>query len=490
MPARIRSLVDGRWVDGGGPDLVSVSPAQPDCVVAQGRSASAVDVSAAVAAARRAAPEWATTPLHARAEILTRAAAIIESNADTWGADLSHEEGKTLAEGIGEVQRAAQVLRYQAGAADREQGRIFSSPRRGEQILTTRRPVGVVAVLTPFNFPIAIPAWKIAPALVHGNTVVFKPADTVPLLAMRLASALLEAGVPDGVLNLVQGGAEVGAHLIGDSSVDAVTFTGSTAAGRSIAASCAARGVPVQAEMGGKNPAVVLADADLGHAAEQILLGAFRSTGQKCTATSRLVVVDTVADDLLKAIVDGAAAQVVGDPLDPTVTMGPVITAAARDRVLAAVDTAIADGARLLSEPTGGDEGAGTGPTPGYFVPPTVLEVDPAAPPSIWFDELFGPVLAVARVGSTEEAFELAGAGEFGLSASVFTDDLDRALTALERVDVGILHVNSESAGADPHVPFGGAKASSYGPGEQGEAAREFFTRTTTAYVRSSRSSR
>jgi aldehyde dehydrogenase (NAD+) len=334
-------------------------------------------------------------------------------------------------------------------------------------------------VVTPFNFPIAIPAWKIVPALVYGNTVVWKPASSVPLLAIRLAQALTEGGLPTGVLNLLIGDSGVGNAIVDHDGIAAITFTGSTGVGRRIAAAAAARGVAMQAEMGGKNAAVVLDDADFDLAVEQVLLGAFRSTGQKCTATSRLILTDGIADKFLDAIVERAGGLTVGDPTDDRTQMGPVVSDSALADITAGIDTASAQGVTVL---TGGGAYSDGPLSRGYFVAPTVLELD--GPAEVWSEELFGPVLAVRRANNPEEAFELANDSEFGLSAAVFTQDLTRTMQAMECIDVGVLHVNSESAGADPHVPFGGAKKSGLGPKEQGAAAREFFTHTTTVYLR------
>jgi len=477
MSIDLRQYIDGAWIEGHGVRLDSWNPSHPDDLVASGRQATEAQVHDAVAAARAAAAGWARTPVAERGAVLLRAAVVLEHQADAWGAELAREEGKTFPEGKGEVLRAAQVFCYQAAEAEREAGTVFHSPRAGERILVTRKPLGVVSVVTPFNFPIAIPAWKIAPALIHGNTVVWKPASTVPLLAVRLAEALDQAGLPAGVLNLVLGSGALGDVLVDHPEVDGLSFTGSTGVGRALAGQAAARGVPVQAEMGGKNAAIVLADADLDLALEQVLLGAFRSSGQKCTATSRLIVEESIADAFLERLTARVGALRLGDPLADGMDLGPVITAQARDSILASVRQAIANGARLL---VGGPD-APVPPT-GHFVPPTVLEVSGEAP--VWRDELFGPVLTVQRAADPAEAFALAGDSEFGLSAALFTQDLTLALEALETIDVGVLHVNSESAGADPHVPFGGAKKSGYGPKEQGQAAREFFTHTTTVYLR------
>jgi aldehyde dehydrogenase (NAD+) len=480
MTATIQHLVGGTWFDGNGDTLRSVNPSRPSIVVAEGTSATVSDIDAAIKAASSALSSWAAAPLHQRGAVLMAAADVVDRNAEAWGLELATEEGKTKAEGIGEVRRAAQILRYYGNEGDRQSGEIYVSPRAGEQILVTRKPVGVVGVITPFNFPIAIPAWKIAPALVYGNTVVWKPASTVPLLALRLAQALTEGGLPPGVLNLLIGGSALGDAIVSHAGVDALTFTGSTGVGRRIAATAAARGVPVQAEMGGKNAAVVLDDADLDLALEQVMLGAFRSTGQKCTATSRLILTEGIATDFLAALADRARSLVVGDPTDDATQMGPVVSASAQASITAGIETAKEQGATLL---TGGAPYTEGVLAEGYFIAPTIAEIDDG-PAEVWTEELFGPVLAVRRATDAEEAFRLANDSEFGLSAAIFTQDLTRALQAVDTIDVGVLHVNSESAGADPHVPFGGAKKSGLGPKEQGGAAREFFTHTTTVYLR------
>lgn len=474
----LKSLIGGDWREGAGAAIESTNPARPGEVVARGRAVLPADVDDAFAAARAAAPAWAATPLHARGEVLARAAAIIDANAEAWGAELTAEEGKTLAEGIGEVRRAAAVLRYQAEAGNREQGSVFASPRAGEQILVTHKPLGVVGVVTPFNFPIAIPAWKIAPALVYGNTVVWKPASAVPLLAYRLASALHDAGLPAGVLNLVLGGSALGDAIVDHAELDGLTFTGSTGVGRSLAGRVAARGVPMQAEMGGKNASVVLADADLDLAAEQVLFGAFRSTGQKCTATSRLVLDEAIAEDFLDRLRALLKNWRVGDPSSPASDMGPVVSERAASDIAASIMQAVEGGARVV---LGGEAPEGA------FLAPTLLEMPAGAAGEenlAWNEEFFGPVLSIRRVSGVREAFEVANHGDLGLSCAVFTRDIATALSAVDGIDVGMLHVNSESAGADPHVPFGGAKRSGYGPKEQGLAAREFFTHTTTVYLR------
>lgn len=473
---QLRLLINGQWAQGAGKELASSSPADPEKVVASGGTATVEDVDAAMDAARTAAANWAATPMAERGAYLARAAGIITANADAWGSELAREEGKTFVEGRGEVLRAAQILTYYSAESDRLAGEVFSSPRRGERILVTRKPLGVLGVITPFNFPIAIPAWKIAPALVFGNTVVWKPASTVPLLAMRLAQALVQAGLPDGVMNLVIGPGALGDRIVNHPDLDGLTFTGSTRVGRKLAATAAEAGVPIQAEMGGKNASVVLEDADLELAVEQVLFGAFRSTGQKCTATSRLILQESIAEVFLTRLRERLSEWKTGDPTDPSVHMGPVVSVSAAEEIRAGIAASITAGATVCFE----DDVVGLGDA---FVAPTVLEL-PTGENNAWQDEFFGPVLAVRRAASTAEAFALANDSAYGLSCAVFTQDLSKVLEAMETIDVGILHVNSESAGADPHVPFGGAKKSGYGPKEQGGAAKEFFTHTTTVYLR------
>ncbi|MFC5993142.1 aldehyde dehydrogenase family protein [Pseudonocardia hispaniensis] len=481
-PVLLHQLVGGRWVPGAGAELIDRNPARPDEVVAHGRLAGADDLDAAVAAARAAFPGWTATPFPERGEILARAGDVLARQAEAWGTELAREEGKTRAEGVGEVRRAAQILRYYAAEGLRPVGEVFASTRPGEQIQVLHRPVGVVAVVTPFNFPIAIPAWKIAPALAFGNAVVWKPASTVPLLAMRLAEAFVEAGLPEGVLSLLIGPGAVGAALVDHPGVDRVSFTGSTGVGRDLIARCGRLARPIQTEMGGKNAAVVLADANLDLAVAEVVAGAFRSTGQKCTATSRVIVTDRVAEEFLALLVERVTALRVGDPLDARVQMGPLITASARDDVRAAVEAGLVrPGVTLLA---GGEPYRDASRAAGAFLPPTVVEL--AGDDPLWREELFGPVLAVRRARDDGHALDLANDGAFGLAAAVFTDDLSAITEAIRTLDVGVLHINSETAGADPHVPFGGAKQSGFGPKEQGRAAREFYTTTTTVYLRPS----
>ncbi|MET4782973.1 aldehyde dehydrogenase family protein [Glaciihabitans sp. UYNi722] len=480
MTTPLQQLIGGAWLPGSGDLIESRSPSRPGDVVASGLGAASVDVDKAVSAARDARTSWASTTAHDRGAVLARAAEIVAASALEWGAELAWEEGKTRAEGIGEVRRAGQILSFFAHDADRESGELYNSPRNGERIMVLRRPVGTVAIITPFNFPIAIPAWKIAPALAYGNTIVWKPAGPVPLLALRLASALVDAGLPAGVLNLLIGDAALGAEIAEHSGIEAISFTGSTVVGRQLASRAALRGIPVQAEMGGKNAAIVLEDADVERAVNQIMAGAFNSAGQKCTATSRLVVAEPIADELIARLIEAADQLVIGDPLGDGVQLGPVISAAAESTILEGIAEAIDEGAVSLGVSA---FTLNVDLREGHFVAPAILDCT-GTQATLWNRELFGPVLAVKRVHSAGEAFAAANEGDLGLSAAVFTGSLSHAMEAMDQLDVGMLHLNSETAGADPHVPFGGSKGSSLGPKEQGRAAREFFSNTTTVYLR------
>ena len=473
----LTSIVAGERVDGVGPTHHDANPARPSEAVATWQDAAPDVVARACTVAAEVAPAWRTTPIHERGAILARAADLLSARADDLGRELSEEEGKPLAEGIGEVRRAARILDYYAAEADRSVGEVFASPRAGEQILTRQVPVGPTALITPWNFPIAIPTWKLAPALVYGNPVVWKPSPVTPRLAVRLVDVLAEAGLPAGVLNLVLGGGDVGRQLLEDPAVRACSFTGSTAVGRAVMAAGAANGVKTQAEMGGVNVAVVLADADLDLAAEKVVAGAAGSTGQKCTATSRLVVDEEVHDELLDRVLARCGELVLGDPLDPGTTLGPLATAGQLDQIDRAIDDARASGADVVADGRQRDR-----PDDGWFVAPSVVRgVGPDHP--LCTEEVFGPVLAVSTARDRDDAFAQADAGRFGLTTSVFTRDLGSALAASEELEVGIVHVNSETTGAEPHVPFGGVRESGAGGREQGRAARDFYTETRTVYL-------
>jgi aldehyde dehydrogenase (NAD+) len=411
-----------------------------------------------------------------RAGYLTAAAAVLEARAEQVARDMSTEMGKPLRESRGEAARAAQILRFAASEAFRNVGEHFEQALTGAPVSTRRRPVGVVALITPWNFPIAIPAWKLAPALIYGNTVVLKLAYEAPRTGLHVAEAFAEAGLPAGVLNVLTGrGSTVGAALVRDPRVRALSFTGSVATGRSVRDEATTLGKRVQLELGGHNPLIVLADADLERAVEAAYAGAFWSAGQKCTATRRIYVQDAVYDDFRGRLLARIERGKVGDPLDPEVEVGPIVNESQFDDVMAAIDRGRHEGGHLAA-------GGGRADGEGYLVQPTVFEAV-ADTAYLSCNEVFGPVTSLYRFETLDEAIRRANAVEFGLSAGIFTASLAAAIRFADEAEAGVVHVNSQTAGADVHVPFGGIKASGFGPHEQGRAAIEFYTETVTVYV-------
>src|SRR6478736_3268865 len=456
------------------------NPANHDDLIGLFAKSGAEDVDAALAAAQGAADSWRRTSPIQRAAILFKAAEILASRANDVGRDLTREEGKTLKEGIGETNRAVQILRYYAGEAQQPDGEHYPSANNKTLLYTVREPLGVCAIVTPWNFPIAIPTWKIAPALAFGNTIVFKPASDTPLCAVRLVEALHEAGLPAGVLNLVTGSAgEVGDPLLKDPRVVAISFTGSNAVGQELRKIAAERGTKLQLELGGKNPAIVLGDADVEHALTHVINGAMMSTGQKCTATSRAIIERGRVDEFTTKLADRIANLTVGDPLEAETNLGPVINAKAAERIVSDIGKGAADGAQLI---TGGGALTDNGRGKGNFIAPTLFG-NVTSDSFLGQEELFGPVLGVIAVDNMDDAMKIANSVRFGLSASLFTRDLGKAMTFAREIQAGIVHVNSETAGAEPQVPFGGYKGSSSYSREQGKSAREFFTQVKTVYI-------
>jgi aldehyde dehydrogenase (NAD+) len=450
------------------------NPFRPDEVTGAYPAASGDDASAAIAAAGSAFGEWSRLPIARRADFLLTAAAILDSRLESVAADMTAEMGKPLREARGEVGRAAQILRYAAGAAARAVGEEFEQSGGGS-VSTLRRPLGVVGLITPWNFPIAIPAWKLAPALVYGNTVVLKLAYEAPATGLHLATALADAGLPPGVLNVLTGrGSTLGPAITGDDRVRAVSFTGSVETGAGVREAVTGRGARVQLELGGQNPLIVMADADLDAAVEAAFAGAFWSAGQKCTATRRIYVEDAAYDEFRHAFLERVAAARVGDPADPATEVGPLVSEAQFDDVLAGIERGRAEGGVVAAggEPTG----------QGYVVRPAVFE-DVADEAFLSCSEVFGPVTALYRTTGLDDALARANGVEFGLAAAIFTTSLPTALRFRREAQAGILHVNSQTAGAEVHVPFGGIKGSGFGPHEQGQAAAEFYTDTVTVYV-------
>ncbi|WP_029138082.1 aldehyde dehydrogenase family protein [Nakamurella lactea] len=433
----------------------------------------------AVVAARSAQPGWAAQSPQVRADLLDRVGAAIDADATALGTLLAREEGKTLPEAIGEVRRAAQIFRFHAGEALRLVGDFQDSIRAGVSVTHVREPVGVVGVITPWNFPISIPAWKCAPALAHGNTVILKPAELVPASAIALAEILDRAGCPPGVFNVVTGrGSNIGAHLVSHPDIDAVTFTGSEEVGVSIAAATAGRLVRVQLELGGKNPLVVMADADLDLAVDCAVDGAFMSTGQRCTATSRIYVEEPIYQIFVDRLLARTESLRIGHALDPATQIGPVVDG----RQLAHVVDRI-EGARALTDVQVHGGRHVRAATDGHFLTPAVV-IGAGNECEINRSETFGPVASVQSVADLDQAIKRANDTAYGLVAGICTSSLRAATEFRRRADTGIVTVNLPTAGVDPHVAFGGRKRSGFGPKEQGRYAQEFYTQVKTAYER------
>jgi aldehyde dehydrogenase (NAD+) len=473
------NIIGGEQV-AGNQAFRNINPSNTDDVIGDFASGSAADVTKAVAAAKAAFPAWSRTTPQERYDILKKASDEVLARKEELGRILSREEGKILAEGVAEAARAGQILAFFAGECVRLGGEVIPSVRPGVGVDITREPLGVIALITPWNFPIAIPAWKIAPALAYGNTVVIKPAEIVPNSAWALVDILTRAGLPKGVLNLIMGkGSIVGQALLENPDVAALSFTGSVATGRKLAASCIAA-TPMkkfQLEMGGKNPLVILDDADIDVAVACAVNGAFFSTGQRCTASSRLIVTDKIHNRFVDALTERMKALVVDDALKAGTQIGPVVDHAQFEQDERYLKIGRDEGARLHW----GGERLNRG-TPGFYLQPALF-TDVNNTMRIAREEIFGPVAAVLHVKDYDEALAVANDTDFGLSAGICTTSLKYATHFKRNAEAGMVMVNLPTAGVDYHVPFGGRKASSYGPREQGAYAREFYTTVKTSYT-------
>ncbi|MDE0003616.1 MAG: aldehyde dehydrogenase family protein [Rhodospirillaceae bacterium] len=456
----------------------NINPSDTDEVVGEYALADVADTERAISAAAEAFPDWSNSGIQQRFDILDAIGTEILARKVELGRLLAREEGKTLPEAIGEAGRAGQIFKFFAGEALRLTGELVPSVRPGINVEITREPVGVVGVVTPWNFPIAIPAWKIAPALAFGNCVVFKPASLVPGSAWALADIISRSGLPKGVFNLAMGpGSIVGNALLEDSRIGAVSFTGSVETGRRVATACAARGAKFQLEMGGKNPLVVLNDADIDIAVDCAVQGAFFSTGQRCTASSRLIVEDGIHEQFVDAMVTATQSLRVGNAIEETTQIGPVVDQTQYDQDVDYIGIGRTEGATLA---IGGEPVEGQ--TPGYYLSPALF-VDTHNDMRINREEIFGPVATVIRVADEDEAIAVANDTDFGLSTGICTRSMAAAERFKQASRAGMVMVNLPTAGVDYHVPFGGIKASSYGAREQGSYAAEFYTTVKTAYV-------
>jgi alpha-ketoglutaric semialdehyde dehydrogenase len=472
-----RNLINGDWIEGASASR-NINPSNTNDVVGEYAQADGAQAAMAVAAAKAAFPGWRAATPQQRADALDRIGTEILTRKEELGRLLSREEGKTLPEGIGEATRAGQIFKFFAGQALAAAGELVPSVRPGITVEVTREPLGVVGLITPWNFPIAIPAWKIAPALAFGNCVVFKPADLVPGSAWALAEIIGRAGLPAGVFNLVMGrGSVVGEALLASPDVAAISFTGSVDTGRAIATKCAATMKKFQLEMGGKNPLVVLDDADLKNAVGCAVQGAFYSTGQRCTASSRLIVAKGIHDRFVAAVTEELKGLVVDDALKPGTQIGPVVDQKQLDQDQRYIDIGRQEQARL----TWGGERLNR-ETPGFYLQPALF-TETSNEMRINREEIFGPVASVIRVDGYDEALAVANDTPFGLTSGICTTSLKHAQHFKQHSESGMVMVNLPTAGVDYHVPFGGRKSSSYGPREQGRYAMEFYTGVKTSYV-------
>jgi aldehyde dehydrogenase (NAD+) len=479
MATKHDNFINGQWVAGSGYSP-NRNPSDLTDVIGDYAQASAAQLDDAAQAARAAFPAWSNSGIQARADALDKIGNEILARREELGTLLAREEGKTKPEGIGEATRAGNIFKFFAGECLRLTGEIVASVRPGISVEVTREPLGVVGIITPWNFPIAIPAWKIAPALAYGNCVVFKPADLVPGCAWALAEIISRSGIPAGVFNLVMGrGSVIGDPLVNHSDVDGVSFTGSQGVGGRIAQQCAVNLKKVQLEMGGKNPQVVLDDADLAQAVELSVQSAFFSTGQRCTASSRLIVTDGIYARFVDGIKARMATLKVGDALQAGIDIGPVSSLSQLEQDLSYVDIGRSEGAVLVA---GGQRLQCN--KEGYYMSPALL-TDTTPGMRINREEVFGPVANIIRVKAYEEALAEANNTPFGLSAGIATTSLKYATHFKRHSQAGMVMVNLPTAGVDYHVPFGGRKGSSYGSREQGRYAQEFFTIVKTAYVSS-----
>ena len=476
-----RNFIGGKWIESTSSKTVNnINPANTDDVIGRVRQATREEARQAVEAAAEAFRGWRATPAPARGKIVARAARLMEKHKEELAQILTREEGKTIGESRGELQRSINVAEFCAGESRRLTGETIPSELPLNFAYTIKQPLGVVACVTPWNFPVAIPVWKIAPALVAGNTVVFKPATLTPATGVRIVELFEAAGVPPGVLNLIIGsGSDAGDEIINHPAVKAISFTGSNPVGIRLYEQASRRGAKVQCEMGGKNPVVIMEDAEMDLAVESTAQGAFGSSGQRCTATSRAVVINQIADEFVERIVKRAASMRLGDGADPNTEMGPNVDEGQFKTVLRYIDIGREDGATLVC---GGSRATGNGLDKGYFVRPTVFDhVTPDM--RLAREEIFGPVLSILRVKDFDEAMQVANDCEYGLSSSIFTNDAARIFRFVDEIETGMTHINSPTTGGEAHIPFGGTKGTGIGDREQGSTALDFYTELKVFYV-------
>ena len=481
-----RNFVASEWaVSSTGQLSQSANPADSDDVIGEFQASDGADVENAVTVAENASAVWSSMSSLARGGYLLSAAEYLAANSERYAQAITRECGKAIIEARGEVGRAVALLQYFGVEGSNPVGEVVPSVDPNILLYTRREPLGVVSLITPWNFPLAIPIWKMAPALVYGNTIVLKPASATPHLGVMIAEMWEAVDLPAGVFNLVTGsGSAVGDSLVSSGGVSAVSFTGSNSVGMGIAATAASNGVRYQLEMGGKNPVIVMPDADLEQAAQVTVDGAMKYSGQKCTATSRAIVVGNIIEDFTDLVVEKVDALQIGPGADADAVIVPVIDESSRQNLVSYVKRGVQEGGNVL---TGGGSPSGSAYERGTYVQPTVLsKVSPSD--FIACEEIFGPVLGIIPAADADEAIGIANDVRYGLSAGIFTRNLNAALSFADRIEAGIVKINGETAGVEPQVPFGGMKSSSSGSREQGKAAIEFFTETKTIYVNPSAS--
>lgn len=479
MPEVFRNYINGEWVDG--PTFENRNPANTDEIVGLFVKGTAADVHRAADAAQAAFAGWSNMPGPARGALLFKVADILEKKFDQLGEEMCREEGKTLPEAKGEVRRAINIFRYFGSEGSRLPGHLVPSERDRVHMFAIRKAIGVIGLINPWNFPIAIPAWKLAPALICGNTVILKPASVSPLSSWRIVEACHEAGIPKGVVNYIAGsGGEIGNALVSAKPLKAVSFTGSCEIGNWLHAEASKRHLRIQLEMGGKNPTIVLADADFKSAVENVCNAAFFSTGQKCTATSRVIVEESIYDQFVEALKERTAKLKVGNGMEPGIDIGPAVDQGQLDTNLKYIEIGKQEGARLV---LGGNRLTGGAYDKGYFVEPTIF-ADVTEEMRLAQEEVFGPVLAVMKAKDFADAMRIANNIPFGLSASIQTTNLSRVFEFVYGCEAGLLTINLPSAGVEYQLPFGGTKDSSFGPKEQGPAAMDFYSDYKTVYLK------
>ncbi|MEW6455177.1 MAG: aldehyde dehydrogenase family protein [Acidobacteriota bacterium] len=471
--------IDGQWLLSSNGEIFETKNPATGEVLATFPKATEENVNKAVEAAKKAFPKWRETPAPKRAEILFKAAHIMEERKNELGALLTSEMGKIIAEGKGDVQEGIDLTKYVAGEGRRLMGETVKSELPDKFAMTVRQPIGVVGLITPWNFPFAIPCWKIMPALVAGNAIVFKPATDTPLIAAKLIEILIESGIPEGVINFITGsGSVAGEAIVHHPDVKAISLTGSVEVGRHTYVEAAKRLARVELELGGKNPQIILEDADIDLAVDGVLFGAFGTAGQRCTATSRLIIQGKVYDQVMEKLITRTKKLKIGNPLDPEIDIGPLINESQGRQIMEYIKIGQEEGARLL---TGGKRLTGGIFDKGFYIEPTIFEAKHGM--RITKEEIFGPVLALIKVRDFEEAIFVANDVEYGLSSSIYTKNINLAFKAIELLEAGITYINAPTIGAEVQLPFGGVKDSGNGGREAGSTAIDEFTEIKTVFI-------